>query len=280
LNVKQQLYGVKEELFSMSEGLKNMGVGQKLTVCKWDRIVPNPWNPNAMDDRQFDAELESIMHHGFIDPITVRENSSEFYEIVDGEHRLKALKELKRRWESGEIHEATDSYYDPIGGWKNNDGSFLNETQFISPLLDLLRSEEVSVINLGKISDTQAKKLTITLNETRGRADVIAKSELLGNIMEEAGMSLKELQMGLPYIEKELNELVDMGKFDWDSFSSEHSDGGSVEPSLDSSSTHSQSLESKDPQALTIDSQNVRPEESSSAQRVIICPHCGGHIDE
>jgi ParB/RepB/Spo0J family partition protein len=60
-----------------------------------DEVQPNPWNPNVMDEQTFKKELRSIKEHGFIDPITVRENEDGFLEIVDGEHRWKAAKELK-----------------------------------------------------------------------------------------------------------------------------------------------------------------------------------------
>lgn len=56
-------------------------------------IVPNKWNPNVQDEQLFKKEIESIKAHGFLDPILVREKD-EIYEIVDGEHRYKACKEL------------------------------------------------------------------------------------------------------------------------------------------------------------------------------------------
>jgi ParB/RepB/Spo0J family partition protein len=59
-------------------------------------LHPNPWNPNVMDERTFEAEKESIREYGFIDPITVRPHPSQpdIWQILDGEHRWKAAKEL------------------------------------------------------------------------------------------------------------------------------------------------------------------------------------------
>lgn len=58
-----------------------------------DKIVPNTWNPNRQSDFIFEKELTSIKTHGFIDPLLVRETEAGL-EIVDGEHRWKAAKQL------------------------------------------------------------------------------------------------------------------------------------------------------------------------------------------
>lgn len=58
------------------------------------QIHPNPWNPNKQSAFTFEKELKSIRDHGFLDPIDVREMEGAGYEIVDGEHRWKAAKQL------------------------------------------------------------------------------------------------------------------------------------------------------------------------------------------
>lgn len=69
-------------------------MGEQLEVIEVaaNSIHPNPWNPNVMDDRTFEAERESIRTYGFIDPVTVRphpEIDGE-WQIVDGEQRWRA----------------------------------------------------------------------------------------------------------------------------------------------------------------------------------------------
>jgi len=61
-----------------------------------DRIYPNPWNVNEMDEFMFRKELESIRQFGFVDPLLVRPHpwEKDAYQIVDGEHRWRAGKEL------------------------------------------------------------------------------------------------------------------------------------------------------------------------------------------
>jgi len=68
-------------------------------VVPIELIEPNPWNPNAMDEAMFEKELASIRKFGFVDPLTVREmhhpmGLDDWYEIIDGEHRWRAAKEL------------------------------------------------------------------------------------------------------------------------------------------------------------------------------------------
>lgn len=71
------------------------------------------------------------------------------------------------------------------------------------------------------VTDQQAKKLTIILNETRGNADTIDLAQLLDNLSTE--LDPDELLRGLPYSQAELDELIAMGSFDWD----EHLQGAS-----------------------------------------------------
>lgn len=63
-----------------------------LTVpIEW--LVPNPWNPNQMDDEMYQKARTSIRTFGFIDPITVRSISEEQFEIIDGEQRWRGARD-------------------------------------------------------------------------------------------------------------------------------------------------------------------------------------------
>ena len=56
--------------------------------------VPNPWNPQEMDDDTFNALAESISDAGMIDPIQVVTQEGGKYRIIGGEHRWKACSVL------------------------------------------------------------------------------------------------------------------------------------------------------------------------------------------
>lgn len=58
-----------------------------------DDIMPNPWNPNVQDKGTFAKEIASIKELGMLGSILVRDYFGK-YQILDGEHRWKAAKEL------------------------------------------------------------------------------------------------------------------------------------------------------------------------------------------
>lgn len=136
-------------------------------------VHENTWNPNRQSDKAFEAEKQSIEAFGFIDPVTVRVHpkiKGEF-EIVDGAHRIRALREL---------------------GY-----------------------EEVAV-NVIDVTEDEAKRLTIILNETRGTPDRIDLAVLLVDIKESIG--LDDLKIGLPYTDDELEGLLKLPDFDFNQF--------------------------------------------------------------
>jgi ParB family transcriptional regulator, chromosome partitioning protein len=62
-----------------------------------DAIDPNPRNPNELPEEKMEALKRDIREHGFKQPILVREKAEGEelrYELIDGEHRWRALREL------------------------------------------------------------------------------------------------------------------------------------------------------------------------------------------
>ena len=62
-------------------------------VVPIDLIVTNPWNPNVMSGFMFEKMKKTIEEKGLFGSIIVRKHLG-FYQILDGEHRYKACKEL------------------------------------------------------------------------------------------------------------------------------------------------------------------------------------------
>lgn len=148
------------------------------------KVMPNPWNPNKQTDRQYAAEMESICDNGFVMPIIVRKHPDKkgFYEIVDGEHRWKALQQIAAEGKKGKANVPT-----------------------------LIDNKEIPAIVLA-IDEAKAKRLTVIMNETRGRADLTSLGTLLAELAPELG---EDLIIGLPYTPEQLNEILDIAKFDW-----------------------------------------------------------------
>lgn len=79
---------------------------QQMTKCKipsihkieWvapSTLHPNRWNPNVQNEFMYQQMKNSLIKFGFADPIKVRTDGEGKREIIDGEHRLKAAKDLK-----------------------------------------------------------------------------------------------------------------------------------------------------------------------------------------
>lgn len=64
----------------------------KLKVVKLEDVRPNTWNPKEKDHDNVKFIEQNIKRIGFNEPIRVRENNG--YEIVDGEQRWTASKNL------------------------------------------------------------------------------------------------------------------------------------------------------------------------------------------
>jgi len=147
-----------------------------------DKVHPNSWNPNKQTPRQFEAEVESILAHGFVAPILVRPSSKGF-EILDGEHRRKAMQIIIDQKMVG-----------------------------VENIPELVAAKQIPAIVI-EAEDAKAKKLTVIMNETRGKAELGDLSALLDSISNELG---DELITGLPYSEQQLHELLSLTNFDLD----------------------------------------------------------------
>lgn len=58
-----------------------------------EKIVPNSWNPKPADPPEMEYIKKSLQQNGYATPILVREKMGG-YEVIDGQHRLLAAKEL------------------------------------------------------------------------------------------------------------------------------------------------------------------------------------------
>lgn len=135
-----------------------------------EHLRPNTWNPNRMDDFMYAKELESIRRFGFVVPVVVRSTATGM-EIIDGEHRWRAAKELEL--------------------------------------------DRIPVWDVGRMSDIDAKQLTVVLNETRGKADKQLLSKLIQDLLiTEPTPALEKVMPFPPELFAELGKLTD---FDWQS---------------------------------------------------------------
>jgi len=60
-----------------------------------DLLENNSWNPNSMEQADFDRLIEEIKDVGFLDPVAVVELENGRYRLIGGEHRSAAARDLK-----------------------------------------------------------------------------------------------------------------------------------------------------------------------------------------
>jgi ParB family chromosome partitioning protein len=91
--IDNQEVDYKEDLAKLkNDDGKSINILAKISV---DLILPNPFQPRMTFDRNSLEELKkSISINGLIQPITVRRTQNNQYQLISGERRLRAFKEL------------------------------------------------------------------------------------------------------------------------------------------------------------------------------------------
>lgn len=66
----------------------------RLAIIPIEKVKANSWNPKDSETKEFNQVVRSLELYGFRQPILVRESDDGKYEILDGEQRFTAAKEL------------------------------------------------------------------------------------------------------------------------------------------------------------------------------------------
>ena len=93
---QQKIDKIEESVTNYSEIKHDDGTQiDSLAKISVEQIAPNPFQPRTGFDPDAQEELKkSILSHGLIQPITVRRTSFEHYELISGERRLKACRDI------------------------------------------------------------------------------------------------------------------------------------------------------------------------------------------
>jgi len=151
-----------------------------------DKIVPNVWNVNKMDDIEFARLVQEIRELGFITPIDVVpiEGPEEKYRIIGGQHRWEASKVL---------------------GYTEIDCTVVTDEKWKDEDLQKLVSVRLNIIH-GKIDpekfavlyDEMEKKYgSESLMDLMGFTDKFAWDKLTSSIrdsLESSGMTKKQIE--------------------------------------------------------------------------------------
>jgi ParB family transcriptional regulator, chromosome partitioning protein len=66
----------------------------KTTDLRIELLEEAPWNPNHLDDAGMRRLRESLTRYGLVQPLVVRPLESRRYEVLNGNQRLRALRDL------------------------------------------------------------------------------------------------------------------------------------------------------------------------------------------
>lgn len=173
------------------------------------RVFENSWNYNKQDDWMFDKQKHSLERFAQSAPIIVREIFSESSE--EGESTSSSFSGEESSSFSGE-----ERMFEIIDGAHRYRAA------------KELGWDEVSVWNLGNISDTEARELTIIFNEVKGRPHVDSLSELLAVLEEDIGRD--QLVEDMPFTKQQIDDMIDTLNFDWANFEAEDDEEEDEEP--------------------------------------------------
>lgn len=120
-------------------------------------LSANPWNPNRMTQAMRAKLVESIHEYGMVDPLTVRPIDDD----LAGQH------------------------YEILDG----------EHRFNVAVDEGI--DKFDCIEIEGLTEAQARKLTIVMNELHGQADPGKLGDLLADILDMTGLA--ELKIALPY---------------------------------------------------------------------------------
>lgn len=87
--------------------MKKQSKELKTEIVPIGSCKPNPWNPNRMNRKEFEALKLSVKEHGQTKPIQVRRHGKDI-QILGGFHTWSAMKELGLETIAVNIHELND----------------------------------------------------------------------------------------------------------------------------------------------------------------------------
>ncbi len=144
----------------------NVSINNKITYISVDEIEPNPYQPRKeFDEAALEELCSSIKSYGVIQPISIRKNEREIYELVAGERRLRASKMAGLEFIPAiivEMNEEEQSVIALIENLQREDLNFIEEAEGYYQLInDHGFTQQELAVKVGKSQSTVANKLRI-----------------------------------------------------------------------------------------------------------------------
>ena len=66
----------------------------KVNELPIENLIEATWNPNHVDERGHNRLKESLSRYGLVEPLVVRPKEDSSYEVLSGNHRFKAIRNM------------------------------------------------------------------------------------------------------------------------------------------------------------------------------------------
>jgi ParB/RepB/Spo0J family partition protein len=139
--------------------MRDSNISNRVSKIAIDRLIPNPDNPNRMSKANLAKLVRNIQRTGRYEPLVVRPSpeKSGFFQIINGHHRWKALRELGYKTAEAVVWDVDDREADILLATLNR----LGGTDMLEKKLALLKRLNQRMHNreLLKLLPQSAKQL-------------------------------------------------------------------------------------------------------------------------
>lgn len=218
--------GDKQEDLPEKNNEELRGNAEEIVQLPISQIIPNPYQPRTLFDEEKIEELARTIHtHGVIQPIVVRaEKEQDFYEIIAGERRFRAMKSLGWETVPALVRELGDKETASIALIENLQREELTSIEEAAAYQNLLELHEITqealAQRLGKSQSSVANKLRLLklpeevkngllqreVSERHARALIPLKDEAL---QVKLYMEVIEQQLNVKQLEARVAKLLD-----------------------------------------------------------------------
>lgn len=140
--------------------------GGSILLIPTDEIIPNPNQPRKVfNQNELDALADSIRNNGIIQPLVVRKNNNDEYELISGERRLRAAVKVGLETVPCVLMSVSDNdsaLFAIIENIQRDNLNYFEEAESISRLVNdfSMTQEEISK-RLGKSQSYLSNKLRL-----------------------------------------------------------------------------------------------------------------------
>lgn len=140
--------------------------GGSILLVPTDEIIPNPNQPRKVfNQNELDALADSIRNNGIIQPLVVRKNNNDEYELISGERRLRAAVKVGLETVPCVLMSVSDNdsaLFAIIENIQRDNLNYFEEAESISRLVNdySMTQEEISK-RLGKSQSYLSNKLRL-----------------------------------------------------------------------------------------------------------------------